>query len=118
MERFVIKNKKLQKRKKSIRKRISGTTERPRVAIFRSNKHLYAQIIDDVQGKTLAGISDSKVTKGKLKPIEIAKKLGTELGEKAKKAKVTKVVFDRSGYKYHGRIQALADGLREAGLEF
>ncbi|HEX6977003.1 MAG TPA: 50S ribosomal protein L18 [Patescibacteria group bacterium] len=93
-------------RKRRIRSRVSGTVERPRVSVFRSNKFIYAQIINDEKGVTLAH------AKGK-----DAAKVGQELGEKALKAKVKKLVFDRGGYKYHGNVKKVADGLREKGLD-
>jgi large subunit ribosomal protein L18 len=105
------------KRILSIRKTLMGSTERPRVTVFRSNNHIYAQVIDDVKHVTLASASDAKITK-KAKPADIAKEVGKELGEKILKAKIEKVVFDRRGYKYHGRVKALADGIREAGVVF
>lgn len=99
-----------------IRKVVKGTTERPRLSVFRSNKQIYAQIIDDLNGVTLAAASsrvDAKGTK-----IEQATAVGKMIGEKAVNAGLTQVVFDRGGYLYHGRIKALADGAREAGLKF
>tara|TARA_B100001142_G_scaffold301917_1_gene327987 strand:+ start:2003 stop:2341 length:339 start_codon:yes stop_codon:yes gene_type:complete len=109
---------KKEKRKKgrySIRKKISGTLERPRLAIFRSNKEIYAQLIDDISGNTLASASsyDSKGTK-----TEQAAVVGKLIADNAKKAGVDTVVFDRGGFLYHGRIKALADSAREAGLKF
>jgi len=104
-----------QRRVKSIT--VKGTVDRPRVVIHRTNAHIYAQIIDDITHKTVVTATDLEVKK-KLKPIEIAKEVGMLLGEKAIKAKLTKVVFDRRGFKYHGRVKALADGAREAGLQF
>ena len=108
------------RRKIGLRKRIHGTPERPRLTVFRSLKHIYAQVIDDVSGRTLASASDQagkggKAVKGK---TGSAKSVGTTLAERAKKAGVTKVVFDRNGYIYHGRVKALADGAREGGLQF
>ena len=99
-----------------IRKNVSGTAERPRLSVFRSNKQIYAQVINDLTGKTLA--SASSLGLEKLPKIEQAKKVGALVAEKAKAAGVEKVVFDRNGYLYHGRVQALADAAREAGLEF
>lgn len=113
-------NIKLEKRArlhKKIRTRVSGTTERPRLAVFRSNKFMYAQIIDDVKGVTLVSASDI-AEKGKMTKLERAKKVGQDLAAKAKAAKITAVVFDRGGFSYRGRVQALADGAREAGLSF
>lgn len=109
-----------EKRKQRVRKKIKGTTERPRLNVHRSNKHIYAQIIDDMTGKTLAAAS----TKGKelegleAKKTEAAKKVGEIIGKIALEKGIDKVVFDRSGYIYHGRIKALAEGAREAGLKF
>lgn len=99
-----------------IRKKVNGTAERPRLSVFRSNKQIYAQVINDIEGKTLA--SASSLGLEKLAKVEQAKKVGALLAEKAKAAGVDKVVFDRNGYLYHGRIQALADGAREGGLKF
>jgi large subunit ribosomal protein L18 len=103
-------------RKRRIRARISGTTERPRLSVHRSLRGITAQVIDDTSGKTLAAAS-SKEAKVK-KNAEGAKKVGQLLAEKAKKAGITAVVFDRNAYAYHGRIKALAEGAREGGLKF
>jgi large subunit ribosomal protein L18 len=109
-----------QRRHIRIRKRLRGTTDRPRLSVFRSLNHIYAQVIDDARGTTLAAAStldaDLKGTKGT--GTERAKAVGTAIGQRAKAAGITQVVFDRGGYMYHGRIQALADAAREAGLEF
>lgn len=104
----------LKRRQYSIRKRIEGTAAQPRISIYRSNKHIYAQAIDDIAKVTLAAASDEKVKKGN--GIERAQGVGAELGEKLKKLKVEKAVFDRKGRKYHGRVKALADSMREAGI--
>ncbi len=104
------------RRQKRIRAKVSGTSERPRLSIFKSNKTMQAQVIDDTVGKTLAGVS-TKIVKGKTK-TDAAMLAGKELATLAKKAGVTKVVFDRGGYIYTGRVKALADGAREGGLEF
>lgn len=110
---------KLFKRKKSIRKNLKGSAERPRVSIFRSAKHIYAQIIDDYAMNTLASFSDVRLgTKAKGTNVEKAQLVGEELGKMAKAKKINKVVFDRSGYKFHGRVKALADGIRKAGINF
>ena len=111
-------NDKRQKRHDRIRVKLSGTAECPRLNVFRSNKHISVQVIDDVKGVTLASASshDLKLENGG--NIEAAIKVGTEIAKKAKKEKITKVVFDRGGYLYHGRVKALADAAREAGLEF
>ena len=99
-----------------IRKNVNGTAERPRLSVFRSNKQIYAQVINDLTGKTLA--SASSLGLEKLPKIEQAKKVGALVAEKTKAAGVEKVVFDRNGYLYHGRVQALADAAREGGLNF
>lgn len=108
------------KRHLRVRKKIEGTTARPRLNIFRSSKHIYAQIIDDTRGVTLVSAStkekDSSVENGG--NVEAAKKIGTLIAQRAKEKGIEKVVFDRSGYLYHGRVQALADAAREAGLDF
>jgi large subunit ribosomal protein L18 len=104
-------------RHKRVRAKISGTQERPRVSVYRSLNHLYAQIIDDTTDKTLIGLSDKAVS-GKMTKTEKAAKLGEELGKKAKDAKIETVVFDRGGHAYLGRVKAFAEGLRKAGLEF
>ena len=108
------------RRHRRVRKRVTGTADRPRLAVFRSNKHIAAQVIDDVSGRTLVAASsvekDLKGSAGGNR--DTAKKVGQLLGERAKAAGVTKVVFDRGGFLYHGRVAALADAAREAGLEF
>ena len=105
-----------------IRNRFSGTAERPRLAVFRSNNHMYAQIIDDTVGKTLVSAStvqkEVKAELEKTNDVAAAAYLGKVIGEKAVNAGITKVVFDRGGFIYHGKIQALADAAREAGLKF
>lgn len=110
------------KRHKRIRVTLSGTSEKPRLAVHRSTKHIYAQIIDDVKGVTLAAAgSVEEAVKAKMSHggnIEASKAIGKLVAERAKKAGISKVVFDRGGYLYHGRIAALADAAREAGLEF
>jgi large subunit ribosomal protein L18 len=103
--------------KKSIRKKLAGTSARPRISIFRSNKEIYAQIIDDSKGITIASASSVKGEKVKNK-VDQAKEVGLALAEKAKSAGVIDVVFDRGGYLYHGRVKSLADGAREGGLNF
>lgn len=109
------KNKTRQKRHTRVRGKISGTAERPRLNIFRSNTNIYAQVIDDVAGVTLASASSLKETGSK---TEQAQKVGESIAKAAQTKGVKKVIFDRGGYLYHGRIQALADAAREAGLEF
>ena len=99
-----------------IRKSVNGTAERPRMSVFRSNKQIYVQIINDLTGKTL--VSASSLGLEKLPKIEQAKKVGALVAEKAKAAGVEKVVFDRNGYLYHGRVKELADAARKGGLNF
>ncbi|MEZ5219471.1 MAG: 50S ribosomal protein L18 [Ilumatobacteraceae bacterium] len=108
------------RRHRSVRKRVHGTAQRPRLAIFRSNKHLTMQVIDDDAGRTLAAVStvEADLKSGSTGSIEGAKKAGQLIAERAKAAGVTEVVFDRGGFLYHGRIAAAADAAREAGLEF
>jgi large subunit ribosomal protein L18 len=110
------------KRKLSVRKRIEGSTERPRMSVFRSARHMYAQLIDDATGRTLAAAStlDKNIVdaiKGK-KKADAAKEVGKLIAERAKKAGIDAVIFDRNGFRYHGRIAAIATGAREAGLNF
>ncbi len=107
------------KRHKRVRAHISGTAETPRLNVFRSDNHIYAQIIDDVAGKTLvAAATNEKDFGGYGGNVEAAKKLGGIIAERALKAGIENVVFDRGGYLYHGRVKALADGAREGGLKF
>jgi len=104
--------------KRGIRKKISGTAERPRVSLFKSNKSFYAQIIDDLKGHTLVSCSSDEINKGSNVNIELSKELGKKLAEKAVSNGISSVVFDRSGYLYHGKVKALAEGAREGGLKF
>lgn len=110
------------KRKKRIRKKLSGSPERPRLTVFRSDKHIYAQIIDDAAGATLVTASTLSPEYRQLDPlkgkVEAAKRVGELIARKAKDKGIAKVVFDRNGYIYHGRVQALADAARQAGLDF
>lgn len=103
-------------RHRRVRKKVVGTPERPRLAVFRSNRHIYAQVIDDVAGRTLASASSLAVTAGE-DPRATAKAVGAAVADRAKQAGVTKVSFDRGGFMYHGRVKAVADGAREGGLE-
>lgn len=100
-----------------IRKKISGTVDRPRISVFRSNTQIYAQIIDDIAGKTLASASSVEL-KAKGNKTEVAAQVGKALAARAKEAGLANVVFDRGGYLFHGRVKALADGAREGGLNF
>ena len=106
--------------KRRVRAKISGTGERPRLSVFRSNKQIYAQIIDDLTGKTLVSASSKieSIASKNASKLESAKMVGQLIAERAKEAEVETVVFDRNGYVYHGRIKALADGAREGGLKF
>ena len=106
-------------RHKRVRAKISGTANRPRLAVYRSTNHIYAQIIDDVNGKTLVAASSlDKEVKTKHANVEAAKEVGALVAKRAKDAKISDVVFDRGGYIYHGVIKALADSAREGGLNF
>jgi len=132
------KNKKRHRRHQRVRAKIFGTKECPRLSVFRSSKHIYAQLIDDEKGKTLASSSDQEFSKPSIKArksskskkespsskekkagkVDIAYRVGKLIAQKALKIKVAKVVFDRGGYKYHGRVKALAEGARKGGLKF
>lgn len=120
MERSEVKRKARLGRHRRVRKKIKGGGERPRFSVFRSARHIYAQIIDDTRGHTLASAStlDLKDELEGLKRKEQARLVGATLARRAKAKGVTRVVFDRGGYKYHGRVRSLAEGAREAGLEF
>lgn len=106
------------RRKRRIRGRISGTVERPRVSVFRSNRAIYAQLVDDVTAATVVSARSAEVDASGLKKAEVAKKVGELLAQRAKEKGIESVVFDRSGYLYHGRVKALAEGAREGGLAF
>ena len=119
MVKYINKNAMRQKRHVRVRGKISGTPERPRLNVFRSNANIYAQIIDDVNGVTLVSANTlEKDFEGATGNAEAAKKVGTVLAERAKAKGIEQVVFDRSGYIFHGRVAALAEGAREAGLKF
>jgi len=111
-----------QRRHYRLRNRVSGTPERPRLNVFRSNQHIYVQIIDDAVGHTLVAASTNdnelRATVGDLSGIEQAKAVGKAVAERARSSGISQVVFDRGGYQYHGRVKAVADGAREGGLEF
>jgi len=102
-----------------VRKKVLGTPERPRLAVFRSNKHIYAQAIDDINGQTVAAAStvESDLRGGSTATVAAATAVGRLVGERAKAAGISAVVFDRGGFRYHGRVAAVADGAREAGLK-
>jgi large subunit ribosomal protein L18 len=107
-----------QRRRRRVRAKVRGSAERPRFSVFRSNRGLMAQLIDDDRGHTLAAVSWTEADLRKLKPMDQAAKAGEVLATRAKDAGVSTCVFDRGGYRYHGRVKALADSAREAGLEF
>ncbi|MCG9880853.1 MAG: 50S ribosomal protein L18 [Bacteroidia bacterium] len=109
-----IRRKKIRAR---IRSRVSGTAQKPRLSVFRSNKYIYAQLIDDVNGKTLVSTSSRALTE-KVNKVDSSVEVGKTLAQKALASGITEVVFDRGGYLYHGRVKALADGAREGGLKF
>ncbi len=106
------------KRQKRIRGRLTGTSERPRISVFRSNRGIYAQVIDDVAGSTLVAARSAEVEAAGLDKSGVAKEVGELLARRAKEKNIETVVFDRSGYLYHGRVKALAEGAREGGLRF
>lgn len=116
----LTKNERRLRIKSRIRKIVSGTEARPRLTVFRSNKEIYAQVIDDVTGITISAASsrDKEISSAKATKSEVAKLVGKTLAEKALKAGVETIAFDRGGYLYHGRVKSLADGAREAGLKF
>jgi large subunit ribosomal protein L18 len=99
-----------------VRKKVTGTSERPRLVVFRSLKHIMAQLVDDVSGRTIATVGSTDLLSGK--KTDKSTEVGKRIAARAKDAGITKVVFDRAGYKYHGRVKAVADGAREGGLEF
>ena len=104
------------KRRRRVRAKITGTAERPRISVFRSNRGIQAQLVDDLAGHTLAAVSWTESDLRSLKPMERAAKAGEVLAERAKAAGVDSAVFDRGGYRYHGKVKAFADGVREGGL--
>ncbi|MFA6190202.1 MAG: 50S ribosomal protein L18 [Candidatus Staskawiczbacteria bacterium] len=115
-----IKTEKRIRRHKKIRMNMHGTKDRPRLFVFKSNQHIYAQLVDDDKNKILITISDKdlKLKKETLKKSDISKQVGQLIAEKAKESKIEEVIFDRGGNLFHGRVKALADGAREAGLKF
>ncbi len=116
----LTKNQRRQRIKNRIRKIVSGTQSKPRLSVFRSNKEIYAQIVDDVTGNTISAASsrDKDISSAKVTKTEIAVMVGKSVAEKAIKAGVETISFDRGGYLYHGRVKSLAEGAREAGLKF
>jgi large subunit ribosomal protein L18 len=120
MDKCIAKTVRRERRKKGMRKTMSGTPGRPRLSIYRSLQHIYAQVIDDLAGRTLASASslDVDAVSRKGGNVSAAKEVGKAVAERAKKAGVSDVVFDRNGFRYHGRVKAVADGAREGGLKF
>lgn len=122
MVRKISKNEIRERVHQRIRRKLHGTTERPRLAVFRSTAHIYAQVIDDTKGVTLVAASSTEKPSGGKKSgggnVAAAKEIGKRVAERAKENGINKVVFDRGGYLYHGRVKAFADAAREAGLEF
>jgi large subunit ribosomal protein L18 len=106
------------RRRRRVRAKVRGTTERPRLSVFRSNRGLFAQLIDDTRGHTLAAVNWTEPDLRGLQSMEQAKRAGERLAQRAKEAGIETCVFDRGGYRYHGRVKALADGAREGGLRF
>lgn len=121
MKRILAKRKNRNARQARIRAKISGTSDKPRIHVFKSNQHLYVQVIDDANGKTLISATDAakgKKAKAKTAKSESAKTVGKTVGEKMKSMGMNAAVFDRGGFKYHGRIKAVADAIREEGIKF
>jgi large subunit ribosomal protein L18 len=118
MDKNKVKNQKNLRRHLKVRSTISGTADVPRLNVFRSNRGMFLQIIDDLAGKTLASASTLELKNKKNNKIDLSKELGLLIAQKAKALNITKVVFDRGPYKYHGRIKAAAEGAREGGLQF
>ncbi|HEX4490943.1 MAG TPA: 50S ribosomal protein L18 [Acidimicrobiia bacterium] len=114
------KSERLKRRHRRVRKKIMGTPERPRLAVFRSNKHVYVQAIDDLAGRTIVAAStiEAEQRSGATSTVDAAKQVGLLLAQRAKDAGISTVVFDRGGFNYHGRVAAVADGAREGGLVF
>ena len=120
MDKCIAKTVRRERRKKGMRKHMMGTPARPRLCVYRSLQHIYAQVIDDLAGRTLASASslDVEAVARKGGNVATAKEIGKAVAERAKKAGVSDVVFDRNGFRYHGRVKAVADGAREGGLKF
>jgi len=118
MNKLKIKRQKLKMRHRRVRGKVKGTAHRPRLLVFRSLCHIYGQLIDDEKGKTLASAKDSEIKSKKMKKSDLAKEVGKLLAKKALEIKIKEIVFDRRGYKFHGRIKQLAEGARERGLKF
>ena len=114
----IIKKQKQERRKKRIRAKIFGTAQKPRLNVFRSLNHIYAQLIDDQKGFTVASVKDTEIKEKNLKKSDLAFKIGELIANKADKLGIKKVVFDKSFYRYHGRVKAVAEGARKSGLNF
>jgi large subunit ribosomal protein L18 len=115
---LVQKQGKRQRRHRRVRRKVEGSAERPRLTVFRSNRGIYAQLIDDLAGKTLAAASSAEIKDTGVNKREQAEKVGELLASRAKEGNIAQVVFDRGGYLYHGRVKALADGARKGGIKF
>ncbi len=117
---MLVKQEKRIRRHKRVRAKVKGTSKVPRLCVFRSSRHIYAQLIDDEKGQTLAAVSglELKAKKKKITKVDEASEIGKLIAQKAISKKISKVVFDRAGYKYHGRVRAVAEGAREGGLKF
>lgn len=117
-QQIIARQKLRQRRQMRVRRGVRGASERPRLTVFRSNKGIYAQIIDDMAGQTLASASSLDIKEAGLKKSDVAARVGEILAGKAKEKNIDKVVFDRGSYLYHGRVKALADGVRKGGIQF
>lgn len=119
MRRLILKSARRKRRKLHVRKHVTGTADRPRISVFKSNKHMYVQVIDDIAGTTIAAVSSqSGETKGFRPTVANGERLGEALGSLMKTKRITRAVFDRNGNLYHGVVKAIADGARKAGIEF
>jgi large subunit ribosomal protein L18 len=118
MNKATEKIKRMESRKRRVRKAVRGFGDRPRLSVFRSNKHIYGQLVDDIENKTLISACDLELSKKKIKKSELARETGKLLAKKALESKIEKAAFDRGGYKYHGRLKEFAEGAREGGLQF
>jgi len=117
-EELIKRHKTRQRRRRRVRRRISGTPERPRLSVYRSNRGIYAQVINDIEGRTLVSASFLDIKEPGLSKSEAAEKVGELLAARAREKKIDKVVFDRGSYLYHGRVKALAEGVRKGGIQF
>jgi large subunit ribosomal protein L18 len=117
-EQLISRQAKRSRRQRRVRSRVQGAPERPRLTVFRSNREIYAQLIDDMAGETLAFAASDEVKESGLKKTQVAEKVGELLAGKAKEKNIDKVVFDRGSYLYHGRVKALAEGMRKGGIQF